>query len=156
MLWPKIEELVWSISKPPRTPLTELLREAEKHGVSFTGNNLDLLELAKGLRQAASDGVIEIYGRYTRHKSDELNRNEPLVLVRKEHWATFQIDANTLRRIEVGNQERGRALDNRQITTYNPSQSDWRHGSYFDLYTKTVSARRWLRRNVHKIKAGEA
>src|SRR5713101_6611228 len=135
LLWPKIEEFVWSISKPARTPLIDLLAEAEKWGVSFSGHNLDILELAKGLREAAINSAIEIYGRYTRHKSDELNRNEPVVLVPTEHWKTFQIDANTLRRIGVENQERGRAIDNRHITTYNPSQSDWRKGSYFDLYT---------------------
>ena len=155
LLGPKIEEFVWSISKPPRSPMTEFLAEAEKRGVSFTGHNYDLLELAKELRQAALNGAIEIYGRYTRHKSDELNQNEPLQPIPREHWATFQIDANTLRRIDVENQERGRALDNHQITTYNPSQQNWRDGSYFDLYTNTVSARRWLRRNIHKINAGE-
>ena len=68
-----------------RIPFIDLLREAEKRGLNFLGDNPTILNLCKELRQAASDGTLKCWGRDHR-------MNDPLVAIPAGHWRNFGID----------------------------------------------------------------
>jgi len=72
-------------SSTERIQFIDLLREAEKRGVDFKGNNPTILEFCSTLRQSASDGDLKFWGR-------ERRQSDPLIEIPSTHWKDFQID----------------------------------------------------------------
>ena len=68
-----------------RISLIALLREAQELGIDFTGDSHAVLKLCEKLRQEASDGVLQIWGRARNH-------SDPFLPIPKEHWYEFEID----------------------------------------------------------------
>ncbi len=71
----------WMIS------VVEFLAAAEKHGWSFGPKSVDVNKLQVGLREAAVNGRVKVYGRkYT--STPSITRNEPRVPIPAEIWKT--------------------------------------------------------------------
>ena len=71
----------WMIS------VVDFLAAAEKHGWSFGPTSVDVNKLQVGLREAAVNGRVQVYGRkYTSVAS--ITRNEPRVPIPAEIWKT--------------------------------------------------------------------
>lgn len=65
----------------------EFLAASEKHGWRFDSKSVDVNRLQVGLREAAANGRVNVYGRkYTSVPS--ITRNEPRVVVPAELWKT--------------------------------------------------------------------
>jgi len=74
-----------TVASPERIPFIDLLREAEKRGLNFLGDNPMILNLCNELRQAASDGTLKCWSR-------ERRASDPLVAIPASHWREFNID----------------------------------------------------------------
>lgn len=119
-----------------RIPFIDFLKEAERCGIDFKGTSHAILELCQKLRQAASDGIIEIYGR-------ERFQNDPFVLIPKEHWHEFEIDWVGAFKLIGEGEIKEFSKDNFFVISRNnriPSRK-----AYFDLQLNHIQALKILR-----------
>jgi hypothetical protein len=119
-----------TVEFPERISFIELLREAEKRGLNFLGDNPTIVDLCKRLRQAASDGTLTIWGR-------ERRESEPLIAIPASHWREFNID--WMQAVVLGppsGDVKGFADDNFFVGTRSLNHNK----AYFDLHLNRTRA----------------
>jgi hypothetical protein len=121
-----------------RIPLTEFVEIAAR---SFRWQlhygSCDILDLGNGLRQAAVDGDVTIYGRCNcLHMPREFWDNYPLQPIPVEHLCNYWIDVTAAMRDE-----------NHDTKTYAVGSSDHGAAVYVDLWISRKQGRRWLKRD---------
>lgn len=128
--------------EPERIRLLEFRDAAIVSGWNVHGNtSLDGPDLLEGLRQAALDGVVRLWGRPYRNEFESLNRTEPLSEIPRDHWKEFRFDWHSVIA----------AADNFETMTDNARLSSVRRhqkGAYCDIYVERESAIRWLEKGA--------
>ncbi len=115
-----------------RISLLALFKEAEKYGLNFSGNSHAILEVSKALRQAASDGVLQFWGR-------ERRQNDPLISIPATHWKEFQIDWVSAFALGPPKGEiKGFSNDNFFVSSRDSSRPNRK--AYFDLHVDRSQA----------------
>jgi hypothetical protein len=118
-------------------PLIDFRADAERAGWEINApDNIGVLDLLKGLRQAASKGRFDLWGRPIRGNVELLNRGEILQLIPSSHWLDYEIDPQGFIN----------ATDNFFVSTQNLFQEPKprSRGAYCDLQADRRSLRRWL------------
>ncbi len=80
--WPRI-----SPTSAHMISVNEFLAAAEKHGWRFDSKSIDVNRLQIGLREAAANGRVKVYGRRST-SVPSVTRNEPRVVIPAEIWKT--------------------------------------------------------------------
>lgn len=120
-----------------RKPLLEFIADARRAGWDTSGKtNAHIMDLLDGLRQAALDGAVAMFGRPNRNMFPQLTKNEPLNEISREHWKDYMVDVATV----MG------ASDNFDTVTYNlRAAGDRLVGGFVDIHLGAASACAWLR-----------
>jgi len=133
ILWPE---------KPRRMPVLELLNAAEADGWIFLGDKNALYRFTQGLRQAASEGVIEIWGLDLKRSWDM--KSAPNIYTSekipaqyfKEHW--IELHQGWMNK------------QNCYTCTSRPSQTEPNY--YSDLHVDRIQALLWLGGDARHIR----
>jgi hypothetical protein len=122
--------------KPQRMPILQFMKLAEEQGWKISGeHDLEAVDLMDGLRQAGSDGVIQLWRRLKRHGNRIRIQNEVSVPIPREHWRDFEFDWISVLR----------AKENSETSTYNLNEANtWYHGGYVDICLDREAAVPWL------------
>ncbi len=117
-----------------RMPMLEVIELAtSKFGWRINNKSLDILDLANGIRQAAIDGDIKLYGRLSKNCNfGTLLDHYPIVAIQSEHLKENDIDVITFQR-----------RDNVSMRTYLPGQSGGE--CFYDLHLDRRQTLYWLR-----------
>lgn len=147
-----LKSLLWyGTSKGTRIPLLDFYKIAQKRGWNFTENGgLDTLDFAFGLRQAASDGTVSLWGRHIQ-SIDDLTKWELLEPIKTRFWKDHQIDATYLCRMSTSGQVDGLKKSNsyfRTMTT--PGDADQKN--FADLHIDRKQAIKWLKREADNFR----
>ena len=120
-----------------RIPLAEFVEiAARSYRWQFHYGSCDILDLANGLRQAAVDGDVIIYGRANcLHIPGQYWDNYPLQAIPVEHLCNHWIDITAAMRDE-----------NHETKTYAVGSTDPSAAAYVDLWISRKEGRRWLKR----------
>jgi hypothetical protein len=146
---------VWQIvSGPPqeslnRVPVVEFCLEARQRGWDFAADEQLIVDLAIGLREAALDGAVEMWGRKCRMISVLRTPDEPLVRIPAEFWKHHDIDglAMAIAGHDDDVEASGRhgasnvLIQTRAIPTSDP---DFEDATYTDLHLNYMQATEWL------------
>lgn len=126
-----------------RITLLEFFKEAEKQGLNFKATSHTILDLCKELRQVASEGILELWGRA---RSD----SDPLLLIPKEHWYEFRIDwVGAFELAAPNGRIKGFAKDNFFVTSRDSNHPDRK--AYFDIHVNRSQALKWLNNNAKRF-----
>jgi hypothetical protein len=123
-------------AKPKRIPLSEFVEVASyKFGWQFHDGSCDILDLGNGLRQAAVDREVTIYGRTgCLHMPETYWDNYPLQPIPVEHLCQYWIDlAGAIRN------------ENQETKTYAVSSKDQGGVVFADLWISREEGLRWLK-----------
>lgn len=79
---------------PKRIPLMEFRETARASGWDIGGlHGLEGIDLLIGLRQAALDGQVQLFGRQAKWKGNDLLRQvQPIIAIPAEYWTDHHID----------------------------------------------------------------
>lgn len=151
----------WQIvSGPPqesqnRLALTEFYAAARQQGWDFLAEQDLFLDLAIGLREAALDGAIEIWGRKQLAIGLPAAPKDVLVKIPAEYWQHHEIDGLRMARInsDTGMIE-GLETNNFSVSTRNlPARvADVDHTTYRDLHLNFIQATDWLQTDAEAYK----
>lgn len=151
----------WQIvSGPPqesqnRLPLTEFYAEARQQGWDFLADQDLVLDLAIGLREAALDGAIEIWGRRQQTATLASTPKDVLLKIPAEYWQHHEIDGPRMVRInsDTGAIE-GLETNNFAVSTRNlPARvADVDLTTYRDLHLNFIQATDWLQTDAEAYK----
>ena len=126
-----------------RIPLVQLYKSAESHGIHLVGGQHSIVKFTQGIRQAAADGALKMWGRQHRHMFENLNRNEVLVPIPLEHWIKFQPEWVAIAILDPsGGALLGFNEDNFLFRSYIPGLGGI--GGYNDLHAERSDASRWI------------
>ena len=126
-----------SANKIDRVPLIGFLGSAVEAGWDLSGNdNLIVMDMADGLRQAAIDGEVTFWGRQSISDADRLTKNHPLTVIPSAHFETFQLDVAPL----------VSRTDNFKTATFQMGGTSYeaQRNRYVDLHLEAKPARSWL------------
>jgi hypothetical protein len=124
-------------AKPKRITLTEFIEiAAYRFGWEFHYGSCDILDLGNGLRQAAVDRDVTIYGRTgCLHMPQTYWDNFPLQPIPAEHLCKHWVDLTAAMR-----------EDNHETKTYAVGSIDHGAAVYVDLWINREEGLKWLRR----------
>lgn len=135
-----------SAAGPFRIPLLEFCDLAVRAGWKFHGeHNLDAADLLEGLRQAAVDKRVRIWGRTLKNEFGALNRSEPLVEIPPDHWRNFHIEWVSV----IGQKDNFETKSDNRHDHKTPS---WRRGRFLDLHVEREPAVQWLKADAPAFK----
>jgi len=124
-----------STSAPSRINLKDFLSRAHVVGWDISGKtNAEIMDLLQGVRQAALDGTIRMWGRRNRNRAEMLARREPLIEIDRNHWADYEIDTFSVMASQ----------DNFGTASYNKRARSPRDGGFLDLHLDALAAEIWL------------
>ena len=111
-------------------------KKAQRSGWDVSGNNnLEIMDLVDGLRQAAIDG-LPVWGRQMHYSG--IDDREPLIPIPTEHWKDFELYIDPI----------ASGHPNEKNHTHNPHQAGHggssMKGGYSDLHVDGVLASTWL------------
>lgn len=151
----------WQIvSGPPqesqnRLALTEFYAEAQRQGWDFLAGQDLFLDLAIGLREAALDGAIEIWGRRQQITTLPSAPRDVLLKIPAEYWKHHEVDGLRMARIDSATGAiEGLETNNFSISTRNlPARvADVDHTTYRDLHLNFIQATDWLQTDAAAYK----
>jgi hypothetical protein len=118
----------------PRITMLEMIEVARsKFGWKIADDSLDLLDLASGIRQAAIDGEITLFGRFSTNSNlGSLIDYYPIINVPIQHLKEHHIDVITFKQ-----------NNNVTMSTYRPGQAA--KESFCDLRLHRQQSLYWLR-----------
>lgn len=121
---------------PGRISLVDFMKEAELQGWKFQGEqNLEVLDLLDGLRQAGSDGALHLWGRFNRYGNRTLIETEVLAPIASDHWRDYSLDVLSVLASD----------GNGGTVTYNLHNTSNRYaGGYADIHLDKDAACSWL------------
>lgn len=124
-----------------RISLSEFCQLPRQQGWDMAGkNNLDILDFLRGIRQAAIDGDVFLWGKSNRLEVPSLTIKQPLVRIPAEHFEAFEIMPDQVALKEA----------NFDTQTYNFSDHHLasKKERYIDLHIENNSALAWFKKSA--------
>jgi len=115
-----------------RIPVLMLRDAAGMHGWDFGDGSLEGQDLSDGLRQAAADGLVSVWGRP--RTGNSVASSAPLQIIDPAHWVDYRISDVPL----------SSTTDNSLVFTY-ALRDPPRRGGYVDIHVDRPQALKWLR-----------
>ena len=131
--------------KGRRISLLDFKLEAKNAGWDVYGKeNLEVMDLLDGLRQALVDG-LGAFGRPMRFNVARLIKNEPISVIDPNHWKDYEI--------ECGNFADRATIDNFEITSSNVQiMQNQDRSRYCDIWLNREDALLWLKTTAQQFK----
>jgi hypothetical protein len=117
-----------------RVSLIDFVARAGKKGWDVSGQNVQIMDLLRGLREAALAGQIRMWGRPVRSAPDAVVRTELHRQIPPDHWKDFEVDVGT-----VASRD-----DNFDTRSCDLRRSDRHSGGFLDIYLDRQAALDWL------------
>ncbi len=123
-----------TVGRIPFINFRDVVRDAYHWNISGK-DNLEIVDLFDGLRQAGIDETVRFWGRFNRYGTSDLNSNEPLVPIPSDHWRKFQFEWGAA--INASN--------NKGVITYNFYETENRlRGNFSDIHIHKGDAIIWM------------
>ena len=139
--WQLWKNRIAKAPEQPRIPIKEFINQAEKSGWNL--QTLEILDLGRAVRQAATDGILRLWGRQNINWVSSLRELQPLQEIPKEHWLKYELIM-----LDAMN-----AKQNADTKTHSYDLgAGGERGAFIDIHIDAKTAIPWLKRGAQEHK----